>query len=62
MCGHQIGGGLGNGWKRWKRLRSTNCRLLNSHEDIKYSKENIVSNSVITVWCQMGIRLIRMIT
>ena len=31
-------------------LRSTNWQLQNSHGDVKYSIENIVSNVVITVW------------
>lgn len=36
---------------------STNWKLQNSHWIVRYNIGNIVSNVVITVWCQVGARL-----
>ena len=45
------------GWglsKKGEGIRSTNWQSQNSHRDIKYSIENIVNDTVITVWCHVG--------
>ena len=51
-------GEKGEGIKKYLKLSQNSCG------DIKYSMGNIVNNSLITVyvWCQMGVRFIRMIT
>lgn len=59
--GCQMRGGFGGRVKKVKGLRGTNWRLQNCHGDVKHSTGNIVDNSLITEWCQMGVRFIRMI-
>ena len=44
------GKGCGDWVKKLRCLRSTNWKLQNSHEDVKYSIGNIVNNIVITVY------------
>ena len=51
------GGECGEMGKKGKALRNSNWLLQNSHGDVKYSIENIVNNSLITMygvrWCEI---------
>ena len=48
--------------EKLKELRSTRWQLRNYRGDLKYSIGNTINNSLITVWCQRGRRLIRVST
>ena len=48
--------------KKMKGLRSTSWLLQRNHGDVKFGIGNTDNNTIITVWCQMGTRLLGVIT